>query len=298
MSAEAIARTLGGRRVGATWMARCPAHDDHTPSLSLRETADGKVLLRCHAGCDQAEVIGALRSCGLWAISCAKVERARHKQASRCEPPQNGETERRSKTARRLWQACVPAAGTIAETYLKARGITISIPPSLRFHPNLKHASGTLWPGLVALVTGGMDGAFRAVHRTFLDRGGAGKALVNPPKMMLGPCRGGAVRLASARDVLMVGEGIETCLTAMQASGLPAWAALSVAGLRALDLPDTVREVIILADGDDAGERAALDAAARWARAGRRVRIARPPRGMDFNDVLLGVSPHFAEGPT
>jgi hypothetical protein len=41
-------------------------------------------------------------------------------------------------------------------------------------------------------------------------------------QMMLGPCRGGAVRLGPSDDVLMVGEGIETCLAAMQASGRPA----------------------------------------------------------------------------
>ena len=78
--------------------------------------------------------------------------------------------------------------------------------------------------------------------------------------MMLGPCRGGAVRLADPGDVLMVGEGIETCLAAMQATGHPAWAALSTSGLRALDLPEDVRDVIVLADGDDPGEAAAQDA--------------------------------------
>src|SRR5207344_775256 len=57
-----------------------------------------------------------------------------------------------------------------------------------------------------------------------------------PQKMMFGPCRGGAVRLTAPGDVLMIGEGIETCLTAMQATGHPAWAALSTSGLRALDL--------------------------------------------------------------
>ena len=60
------------------------------------------------------------------------------------------------------------------------------------------------------------------------------------------------------------------------------------AELRSLDLPDDVRNVIVLADGEDAGEAAARDCAWRWKREGRRVRIARPPRGMDFNDLLLG----------
>jgi DNA primase len=49
-----------------------------------------------------------------------------------------------------------------------------------------------------------------------------------------------------------------------------------------------VRDVIVLADGDEAGEAAACDRAFGWKRQGRRVRIARPPRGMDFNDMLVG----------
>jgi DNA primase len=126
-----------------------------------------------------------------------------------------------------------------------------------------------------------------AIHRTFLSRDGAGKAPISPQKMMLGPCRGGAVRLSIADQILMVGEGIETCLAAMQATGSPAWAALSTSGLRTLELPTEIREVIVLADGDKAGEAAALDAARRWKRERRAVRIARPPIGMDFNDVLL-----------
>jgi len=74
----------------------------------------------------------------------------------------------------------------------------------------------------------------------------------------------------------------------MVATGHPAWAALSTSGLRALDLPKDVRDIVILADADDAGEAAAQDCAMRWKRQGRRVRVARPPRGLDFNDMLLG----------
>ncbi|TFH47119.1 MAG: hypothetical protein E4H01_08830, partial [Lysobacterales bacterium] len=51
--AEIIAKTLGGRKAGCGWIARCPAHDDIKPSLSIRETEDGKILVYCHAGCDQ-----------------------------------------------------------------------------------------------------------------------------------------------------------------------------------------------------------------------------------------------------
>jgi DNA primase len=113
---------------------------------------------------------------------------------------------------------------------------------------------------------------------------------------MLGPCRGGVVRLGEPGAMLMVGEGIETCLAAMQATGKSAWAALSTSGLRSLELPRDVGDVIVLADGDEPGEAAAQDCARRWKREGRRVRIARPPQGMDFNDLLKARNLSLTEG--
>src|SRR5262249_9138174 len=154
---------------------------------------------------------------------------------------------------------------------LQSRGIWVLPPTSIRFHFGLKHAEGAAWPAMLALVSHGVSGQPVAIHRTFLAHGGVSKAPVTQPKMMLGPCRGGVVRLATASDELLVGEGIETCLSAMQASGRPTWAALSAPGLRSLALPPEVKAVTILADGDTAGEAAARAAADRWVREGRRV---------------------------
>ena len=66
MTAETIAKALGGRKSGGGWVAPCPAHDDCNPSLSICDADDGRVLVRCHAGCDQEQVIAKLRSHGLW----------------------------------------------------------------------------------------------------------------------------------------------------------------------------------------------------------------------------------------
>src|SRR5262245_23694279 len=69
-TAERVADGLGGRRTGANkYLCRCPAHDDRTPSLSVTEAPDGKVLVHCHAGCAQQEVIEELRGRGLWSGS-------------------------------------------------------------------------------------------------------------------------------------------------------------------------------------------------------------------------------------
>jgi putative DNA primase/helicase len=297
MTAETIAKALGGRKAGGGWIARCPTHDDRDPSLSIRDADGGKVLVRCHAGCDQQKVIAALKARGIWLGSGRRrgtVIRSQPSPAAKDEPDRDD--AERTRTALRLWGASVPATGTLVETYLRSHGIVMPIPDTLRFHGGTKHARGKFWPAMVALVTRGTDGAPLAIHRTFLARDGTSKAPIEPAKMMLGPCRGGAVRLGPITDRLLVAEGIENALSAMQATGQAAWAALSTSGLRTLELPAEARDVVVLADGDEPGEAAAHGAARRWKRGGRRVRIARPPRGFDFNDVLLGRTFCHVEG--
>jgi putative DNA primase/helicase len=258
---RAIAEALCGRKAAGGWVARCPAHDDREPSLSIRDADDGKVLVHCHAGCDQARVIAILRSRGLWEDNGSKSSNRSTPRARATNQPDRGDGKR-TEAALAILKAATPADGTSVESYFASRGLHVPVPQTIRFHPGLRHyPSGTTWPAMVALVTRGRDDAPLAIHRTFLTRDGNRKAPVDPQKMMLGPCRGGAVRLAPAGDVLMVGEGIETCLAAMQARGLPAWAALSTSGLLTLELPDDVRDVIVLADGDEPGEAAARGAA-------------------------------------
>jgi hypothetical protein len=62
MSADTfLSRLEGVRRTGPSrWLARCPAHDDRTASLSIRELDDGRVLVHCFAGCHVENVLGAV----------------------------------------------------------------------------------------------------------------------------------------------------------------------------------------------------------------------------------------------
>jgi putative DNA primase/helicase len=238
---------------------------------------------------NKIRVIDILRSRGLWGSGGREVVRRHSFKSLQPMVSTSGRDDtERTKGALRMWSTSVAVQGTLGETYLQSRGLRLQLSPTLRFHNSLKHRSGDNWPALVALVTCGLADIPLAIHRTFLARGGSGKAPVVPQKMMLGPCSGGAVRLGSHDGLLMVGEGVETCLAAMQATGNPAWAALSTSGLRTLELPIDVLEVIVLADGDEPGEATARDCARRWQQEGRRVRIARPPKGLDFNDMLLG----------
>lgn len=52
---EGVKRTGNG-----TYLARCPAHQDRSPSLSIREADEGKTLIHCHAGCSAHEVVSAV----------------------------------------------------------------------------------------------------------------------------------------------------------------------------------------------------------------------------------------------
>src|ERR1700732_4401787 len=58
MTAKQIAERLRGRRSGTGWEAKCPAHEDEKPSVSITES-DGRVLIFCHAGCTTESVLAA-----------------------------------------------------------------------------------------------------------------------------------------------------------------------------------------------------------------------------------------------
>ena len=129
------------------------------------------------------------------------------------------------------------------------------------------------------------------MQRIYLDRGGAPrKANVEPVRASLGRLSGGAVRLAEPEHGrLLVGEGIESTTSAMVLFGLPGWASLGTHGLRAIELPEHVRDVVIAADRDAGGEGqiAAAVLAERLRSEGREFDIQLPPFVGDWNDVLL-----------
>jgi hypothetical protein len=62
VSAEILLSRLDRpRRTGPeTWIARCPAHKDRSPSMTVRECGDGRVLLHCFAGCETGDVLAAV----------------------------------------------------------------------------------------------------------------------------------------------------------------------------------------------------------------------------------------------
>ena len=199
--------------------------------------------------------------------------------------------------ARRLWRTCRPLGGTHAERYLRARGLNDCRFPSLRFHPALAYrdAAGRLsrFPALVAAVTNA-HGALTGVQRTWLHPDRPAKAPLAPPRKALGRVHGHAVRfgtLPATAATLLAGEGIETVLSLVAAvPALPAAAALSAGSLAAFTPPPGAARLLIAADRDAAGRRAAATLEARVLAQGIAATVL-IPEGGDFNDDLAALGP-------
>jgi hypothetical protein len=168
-----------------------------------------------------------------------------------------------SDAARRLFHAGRPVPGTLAETYLRARGITGRVDwPALRFHPSVYYRADSdapleLWPALLAAVTA-LDGTISGVQRTWLDRARPVKAPIADPRRALGYLLGNGVRFDTVSDIAAAGEGIETILALKSVlPSLPMIAGLSANHLAALDLSPALRRLYVARDNDAAGLKAA-----------------------------------------
>jgi hypothetical protein len=286
--ARTLTLTLGGRWHGKYGAAPCPVcQPERRKGQDALTLADGDkgLLLHCkRSGCgfhDLAAAAGITPGAFAPPTPAIIFQRENERRAK---------ADKRAAMARALWDEAQPIAGTLAEFYLRGRGITCPLPATLRFHREAWHGpTARRWPAMVAVVEGG-DGF--AVHRTWLNPHGNGKAgLEGGDKLMLGATAGGAVRLTEGPGRLVAGEGIESALSLL--CGLldgPAavWAGLSTSGIRGLRLPAQLGRLTIAPDGDAPGREAANALAERAHGMGWQVGICDPGDRLDWNDVLTG----------
>jgi hypothetical protein len=279
-NAATIARALGGKRNADGYICHCPVpshgkgRGDRHPSLSLRD-GDSAVLVHCFANCDRIDVLDALRTRGLLD--------ARNNAHSRLGTPARPAHDA-DQAALAIWKTAKSAEASIVEKYLRARDITLRIPPSLRC--GLLNRDPT--PAMVAAVQA-PTGKITAIQTTLLTRGGC-KAPVAIPRKVIGILGAGAVRLAKAEDVLGLAEGIETALSAQQLKGVPTWACLGASRMYRVAIPDHVRELHLFGDNDESGR----DAVRRAACEHRNLRVVLrfpPDNYKDWNDFAKSVRP-------
>jgi hypothetical protein len=110
-----VSRLSNAKKNGGVWKARCPAHDDHAPSLAIKEGRDGCALVKCHAGCGTEAVLGALglAMCDLFPVKPIPGKAFREAKAI-MQAPQAFD-----------WQPCVAAFNEKHLDYLSEwRGLT------------------------------------------------------------------------------------------------------------------------------------------------------------------------------
>jgi len=310
--AEAVCRHYlsNGHREGHYWLVG----DVHnTPGRSLYVRLSSGVSGKPAAGkfvdastAEHGDLLDIIRStCGFQNIRAAAEEARQFLRLPRDEP------ERRSghfrftaaqtgspDAARRLFAMSKPITNTIAETYLRQRGLTVlRRTNALRFHPRCIYRSdgnstAETFPALIAAVTD-LDGKITGVQRTYITSSGLNpadirKAPIATPRRAMGCLLGNAVRFDgdSASEVMAAGEGIETMLSIrMCLPAIPIAAALSAAHLAAIQFPPTLRRLYIACDNDTAGTTAAATLRARAEQSGIEAMVLRPMLG-DFNDDL------------
>jgi hypothetical protein len=270
--AKTIVEQLGGVWRGTRGECRCPAHDDGSPSLSVR-LGDTAILFHCFAGCTTIEVLKALQRRKLHDKGPMSMPEAKPKRDM-------------SALALRLWKSSVPVAGTLAEEYLLARGMSGPYPKALRFNPSTILGSGPTkrtMPAMIAAVES--DIGLVAVQRTFLDPENVLHKPIPKPKVSLGLLGTAAIRLASATDELGLAEGIEDALSAMEWFGTPTWALGGVERLAFVAIPEKVRRIIVYADRGRAADRLLAKARDHLTANGRELISRVPEHHDDWNDA-------------
>lgn len=300
-----------GKVRGREFIARNPTRNDHKAGSFQINTKTGRWIdfATDDKGGDPTSLYAYLAGLGQ-AEACRELAAELgidvalpppRRQFGRAPPPEEAdrleadEDRKRRRFAQELWIEAGPPAGTAVERYLRGRGITFAIPRSLR-HGRLKHpdTGPTRHPCMVGAMQVGRD--ICGIHRTYLTEDG-GKAELGRVKLMLGHSGGAAVRLSPTGRALMLAEGIETALSALQlCPGWTVWAALSAGNISRVAIPPGIELLVIVADPDCKPEPRLRGSHARDPRAMRRVGIQEARKALAPLGGL-GIRAHLVELP-
>ena len=306
-----IARVLGGDVSGRQVLAPGPGHSpkDRSLAIGISDTAPDGLLIYSHCNDDWRDCRDYVRSkLGLpaWAPGDGReqqrtikpqyidkwdfdtidleVEQARHRSEDDLV---------RIDRAQSFWIEAGDPRGTLVEDYLKSRALLLPdhlAGEVLRFHPrtpwrNENTGRTDFIPCMIAAFRSLDDNIVTAVHRIRLDRP---ERWPKTERRMFGIVQRAAVQLSAANGKLAIGEGVETCMAAMQLGvEQTAWALGSAGAISFFPVVDGVAELTILGEAGNASDRAVKICGRRWRRASRRVFVSRPKHGSDHNDVLM-----------
>ena len=240
-----LVHALRGHWSGWRAMCLCPAHDDSSPSLSLRQGERG-ILVHCFAGCSAENVLRELQRVRIF-------ERGRPPEAKTSIPSGNPS---------RLWAEGLDVRGTLAEAYCGIRHFHI-LPSDIRFHPRCPYRPRPHTVYLPALLVAVREGRrLTAIQRIFLDP----KTGRYTHKRMLGLPARGAWQGSRVSDTLAIAEGFETAWAYTLLHDIPCWASLGADRFDQLIIPHSVTKLILAEDNDAPGLLAGNKAELRYQR--------------------------------
>lgn len=223
---------LGGTWSGNIATCKCPAHNDKTPSLNIRQ-GDKSLLVTCHAGCHRIEVLKAI-------VRTTNYQPTMFSIPELATPPDKF-------VHWSIWQAGQPIEGTIAEQYFReTRNIWGPI-NNVRFHPRcpLGPKGSTLFlPAAIVAMHKGRR--IEAIQRIFIDP----HTRNYTQKLCLGRSLGSVWTNNMIGSTIALGEGMETSAAYTTLTGTPAWAAMGARRLDQANFPPEVECVILLEEHD------------------------------------------------
>jgi DNA primase len=285
----------------------CCFHSERSPSLEVNDAKGTYHCWGCGAGGDAItflmkqegmtfrQAIETLTGDEFPVVS--EEERARRK-AEDAEAAAN-----RIALAQSIWASAVPAAGTPAEVYARSRGITVPLPPTVRFVMTARwrnDETGEIGRDHPAMACALQDvtGAVVGVQCIFLQDGGQRKydrvradGKRAKAKLSFGALIGTALRLGPVARTIIACPGPENGLSLyQQLPGKSVWVACGDAVLDQLQYPDGVQGVCLAGDNDASGRAAVARAREAVLKKGLRAHETFPPDGFkDWNDQLRGI---------
>ena len=304
-----LARHLGGEVTGRnSIVAPGPGHSrkDRSLSVTLNRDAPDGFLVNSFAGDDPITCRDHVRAAaGLPAFAPrgGGADRPLDRPVPRLVPtPPVPDPEAERAAARKqahvqeLWDKARDPRGTIVETYLASRGLTLTDEVAgdvLRFdpaHPWREKAGeeAISVPAMIAAMRCIHTDRLKAIHRTRLTPDGC-----KVGRLTYGEAKGAAIKLDADDMVtmgLIIGEGIETVLSARQLGFRPAWALGSATSIGTFPVLSGIEALTILTENDENGTnaRAVNDCGTRWHEAGRAVITVASLFGNDINDAIKG----------
>jgi DNA primase len=272
-------------RAGNEYKACCPFHPDRSPSFTIYSGGMRWKCFGCGAHGDVFDFLAKMHDLDL--RGAAAMLSGGNVPSVHISPLPVDDGVDRIAEAKAVWQASSPAQGTLAESYLRSRGLHLALPDSIRFTSLRYGKFGPEYPVLVAAVASA-DDKLAGIQRTYLARDGRGKASVPKTKLSLGRVSGGAIRLAACARHMVVCEGLEDGLTLQQELGRAVWVAAGATMLPNMAFPLGVETVAIGGDADSPGRAAAMKAAKAFAGRGMKASVFFPVgNAKDFNQALM-----------